>query len=289
MAIDAGVKPVSFAVTLSRRCEDRRSNRDRRPSAELRSSAAISQQENHEPSRSRIPRRGAGAPRGACAGKGARLREPVAERDRIERGDERRVVDGDGARGGRRREGAHVITRAAGRAVDDRRLCLPARRSAVRAARRGGDGIHRGTHEIGASRAHQANDEHRNGRQPEREAHEAAPRGADAAHDYPNHRSRISIEQRERVDADRETGAAADLLCVRALADDVACNTRGGSQCLLTLENDLHVPGATCRCVRGGRIPASSRADAGLPRAPPWSGECGVLGSPVAWHPPPSR
>jgi hypothetical protein len=34
--------------------------------------------------------------------------------------------------------------------------------------------------------------------------------------------------------------------------------------------------------------PASSRADAGLPRAPPGSGECGVRGSPPAWHPRPS-
>ncbi len=34
---------------------------------------------------------------------------------------------------------------------------------------------------------------------------------------------------------------------------------------------------------------ASSMADAGLPPAPPGSGECGVLGSPPAWHPQPSR
>ena len=45
----------------------------------------------------------------------------------------------------------------------------------------------------------------------------------------------------------------------------------------------------TCRCVRGGCIPASSRADAGLPLAPPGFGECGVVGSGLAWHPRPNR
>jgi serine aminopeptidase S33 family len=39
------------------------------------------------------------------------------------------------------------------------------------------------------------------------------------------------------------------------------------------------LPIATCRCVRGGCIPASSKADAGLPQAPPGFGECGALGS----------
>jgi sugar lactone lactonase YvrE len=48
-------------------------------------------------------------------------------------------------------------------------------------------------------------------------------------------------------------------------------------------------PAAICRCARGARTPASSRADAGLPRAPPGFGECGVLGSSPAWHRRPSR
>ncbi len=36
---------------------------------------------------------------------------------------------------------------------------------------------------------------------------------------------------------------------------------------------------ATCRCARGACTPASSRAGAGLPPAPPGSAECGALGS----------
>ena len=48
-------------------------------------------------------------------------------------------------------------------------------------------------------------------------------------------------------------------------------------------------PAAICRCARGACTRASSRADAGLPPAPPGSGECGVLWSSPAWHPRPSR
>jgi hypothetical protein len=38
----------------------------------------------------------------------------------------------------------------------------------------------------------------------------------------------------------------------------------------------------------GSGAPASSRADAGLPQAPPLARRRGVLGSAVAWHPRPS-
>jgi hypothetical protein len=48
-------------------------------------------------------------------------------------------------------------------------------------------------------------------------------------------------------------------------------------------------PTAICRCAGGAYTQASSRADAGLPPAPPGSGECGALGSSPAWHPRPSR
>ena len=46
---------------------------------------------------------------------------------------------------------------------------------------------------------------------------------------------------------------------------------------------------STCLQSRGACTPASSRAGAGLPPAPPGSGECGALGSSPAWHPRPSR
>jgi DNA-3-methyladenine glycosylase II len=52
-----------------------------------------------------------------------------------------------------------------------------------------------------------------------------------------------------------------------------------------------HLPSQAevCPCVRGACTPASNRADAGLPPAPPESGECGVVGSSPAWHPRPNR
>jgi hypothetical protein len=43
-----------------------------------------------------------------------------------------------------------------------------------------------------------------------------------------------------------------------------------------------------CRCARGACTLASSRADAGLPPAPPGSGGCDVLGSAPAGHPRPA-
>jgi hypothetical protein len=48
-------------------------------------------------------------------------------------------------------------------------------------------------------------------------------------------------------------------------------------------------PAATSGRPRGACTQASSRAGAGLPPAPPESGGCGALGSPLAWHPRPNR